>query len=168
MKYNIRLATEEDLPSIIDIYVQGTREDRSYDYADESLDELVSKRQKWWKDHDDRHPVFVAINDTHDVIGWMSLQAIDSRKILNHVGEISIYVDSNYRGIGVGESLYRHMFNFAKQHDYKKLTAVCYPDNPALKLKQKVGFEIVGIHKNHVHRHGLTYSGLCVLEKELN
>lgn len=51
--------------------------------------------------------------------------------------------------------------------DIKKIS-VCYPFNSALHLQQKMGFEIIGTYKKHVHRGGYRDDNLHILEKHLS
>jgi len=165
-KMQIRVAKKEDIFEISRIYQQGTSEGRSYDFPDEPWEVLLKKRKKWFLRHDKRHPIFVA-EIQEKVVGWISLQAFDERKFLQHVGEASVYVHQNFRGNGIGSALFQHLFSFAKKHDFQKIIVVSYPDNPILHLEERLGFVIVGTYKQHVHRGKGEYEDLHILEKYL-
>lgn len=103
-------------------------------------------------------PIFV-YEHQGEILGFLSLSPFNSRELMQHIAEASIYVKRSARGGGIGTALWRYTFAFAHRIGFKKIIAVCFPNNPALKLKQKMGFKIIGTYQHHVHRGGSTYTG---------
>jgi ribosomal protein S18 acetylase RimI-like enzyme len=59
--------------------------------------------------------------------------------------ELSIAVMPPYRGRGVGKSLMHQLIEQARASGYPQLSLSVDPDNPAVKLYQKLGFKPIGI-----------------------
>ncbi|WP_276929406.1 GNAT family N-acetyltransferase [Ferroplasma acidiphilum] len=87
---------------------------------------------------------FVAIYG--DVLsGWCALSPISTRPAYSGVAEISIYVDSNYRGKGIGSALMGALINESEQCNIWTLQSTIFPENQAsLMLHKKHGFRTVG------------------------
>lgn len=84
-------------------------------------------------------------------------------RIMNDYGHLdentpslAISVDEQYRGYGVGTQLMEQMIKLLCLKGYKQISLSVQKDNKALKLYQKVGFEIVG-------EKGAEYLMLCKL-----
>ena len=112
----IRLAVEEDLSAINDIYNQAVNQR----YCTAHLLSLSRGQQaNWFKTHDpSRFPVFVLVLDKQ-VSAWMSLgpYRID-RQALDHVAEVSYYVDKSKRGEGLGTQLLKHAIRKAPEFGF--------------------------------------------------
>ena len=103
----------------------------------------MQEREHWFAAHDPAHyPVFVAV-DEKKVVGWVSLGPYrEDRQALEHVAEVSYYVDEKERGKGVGSSLMGHSMNAASDYGFSVLIAILLNRNPAsIALLLKFGFE---------------------------
>jgi phosphinothricin acetyltransferase len=60
--------------------------------------------RNWFEEHKGRYSVLVAEQDDR-LIGWSSLDPYSHRCAYNGVPDLSIYIDSDYRGNGIGSSL---------------------------------------------------------------
>ena len=139
----IRLALEKDLSTINAIYNQAV--DQKYCTA--HLSPLSQSQQaSWFKKHDPtRYPVFVSELD-NKVIGWVSLGAyrID-RQALDHVGEVSYYVDNRQQGKGLGTHLLKHAILKAPDFGLSVLIAILMGRNQAsIGLLEKLEFSCWG------------------------
>jgi ribosomal protein S18 acetylase RimI-like enzyme len=61
--------------------------------------------------------------------------------------ELSIAVLPEYRGQGIGTALLAHLIE-AAQPCYPAISLSVDPDNPALRLYRRLGFEVVGEHSS--------------------
>ena len=118
--------------------------------------------------HTKADSLFLPIEDQDEILGFVSLNPFDPRDFMQHIAEASIYVKRGARGSGVGTALWEYTFAFARQNGFKKIIAVCFPNNPALRLKQKMGFKIIGTYIKHVHRGDNIYYDLHILERHLD
>jgi L-amino acid N-acyltransferase YncA len=82
------------------------------------------------------------------VIGWAAISGISDRRVYSGVAEISIYVDPDFRGKGVGDSLMNAMIKESELSGIWTLQAGVFPENVAsLKLHRKYGFRTVGVRE---------------------
>ena len=139
----IRLALERDLFAINAIYNQAV--DQKYCTA--HLSPLSTEEQaSWLKKHDPaRYPVFVSELDNR-VVGWISFGAyrID-RQALEHVAEVSYYVDISQQGKGLGTHLLKHAILKAPIFGFSVLIAILLGRNQAsIGLLEKLEFSCWG------------------------
>ena len=94
----IRLATEDDLAAINEIYNHFVEHSTcTYQMTPETME----ARLKWFRTHDEKHPVTVATIEGQ-IAGWGALNAYHAREAYARTVENSLYVrhDMHRRGIG--------------------------------------------------------------------
>ena len=161
----IRLATEDDWPRIIEIYNQGV--DDGYCTADTEHISLES-RKDWFTTHrDQRYPLLVMI-DQNKVAGWSSLSPFrPGRKALAKTVEISYYLDRDCRGMGLGKTLMKTTIDFARKIGHQHLFAILLEiNNISVKLLEKYGFERWGAMPD-VADFGSKRSGLLIYGRKI-
>jgi len=140
----VRLAREEDLISINNIYNQAVRQR----FCTAHLSEIgMDQRRVWFRGHDQNlFPVFV-MEGKAEVSGWVSLGPYrQDRQALSHVAEVSYYVDEKMRGMGIGSRLLEHAIQVAPEFGFSVLVAILLNRNPAsIALLVKFGFESWGV-----------------------
>ncbi|PWU01524.1 MAG: N-acetyltransferase [Bacteroidetes bacterium] len=140
---DIRIATETDLPAIIEIYNQSVI--AGFETAD--LTPLkIEDRNSWFRDHHPEHnPIFVA-SDRDIVKGWISVSPYRSgRMALRFTKEISYYVIEDNRKQGLGTALIEHVVKASKMINAKTLLAIVLDENKkSIVLLQKLGFNLWG------------------------
>jgi phosphinothricin acetyltransferase len=136
----IRLARPEDLPAINRIYNQAVRQR----FCTAHLEPVsLEERRLWFTSYDPKHfPVFVAVDDG-SVVAWATLGPYrEGRQALEHVAEVSYYVEEGKRGKGLGSSLLDHALHVAPDYGFSVLIAILLDKNPAsIGLLQKFGFK---------------------------
>ncbi len=137
----IRSATRRDLASIAAIYNAAVAETTAtFDTEPRSIE----AQQRWFADHDERHPVLVAEIDGA-VIGWCCLTRWSPRRAYDDTAETSFYVDAPHRGCGIGRALKTEIINRARRLGYHTLIARVAEGNPVSEhLNREFGFEFVG------------------------
>lgn len=139
----IRQAVEEDLSVINDIYNQAVNQK----YCTAHLLPLSHGQQsRWFKMHDPlRFPVFVSVLDKQ-VTGWISLGPYRiERQALEHVAEVSYYVDTSMQGKGIGTRLLEHSIRKAPDFGFSVLLAILLGRNQAsIGLLEKLNFSCWG------------------------
>ena len=98
---NIRPANEKDVETIMRIYNDAIlNTSATFDTEIKTLDDRIA----WFRSHDAQHPILVGeINNV--VIGWASLTRWSDRCAYDGTAEVSVYVQKENRGIGVGKRL---------------------------------------------------------------
>ncbi|NMF58593.1 GNAT family N-acetyltransferase [Pseudanabaena yagii] len=168
----IRLAVEADLPAIIEIYNAAipTR------LATADLEPIsVESRRAWFRSHGDRYPVWVMTIGSHDIqsdqneqiIGWLSLQMFYGRPAYHKTAEVSIYIDPNYQGKGIGKKLLDHAIANCPKLNISKLVGFVFAHNSAsCRLFNYFGFEEWGFLPQIAELDGVEQS-LIILGKTL-
>lgn len=148
LSFAIRRATGGDAADVASIYNQGIDE-RIATFNTKHVTE--EDRRNRIEKGGDRHPVFVAtLNDTGRIVGWSSISAYSDRECYSGIGEVSLYVESDYRGKGIGKALLLSLTETAGRQDYWKLMGRIFEFNQASRhLCRKLGFREVGMHEKH-------------------
>ena len=100
-----------------------------------------------WKAWDNDHIKECRIVGRLDgkVLGWDGLSPVSSRCVYAGVAEVSIYVNQNSNGKGIGSKLLKSLIELSEQNGYWTLQSGIFPENvPSLKLHSKYGFREVG------------------------
>jgi L-amino acid N-acyltransferase YncA len=138
----IRSVRDEDIPAITKIYNQGIA-DR---IATLEVDGKAEDDVKRWllDDQPTRYEVLVAESDG-TIAGWAALRPYSHRCAYAGVADLSIYVEREARGKGVGEQLLVALEDRARSNDFHKIVLFTFPCNEAgQRLYRKRGFREVG------------------------
>lgn len=82
------------------------------------------------------------------VVAWGAVSPTSARAVYAGVGEISVYVGSDWRGRGAGRCLLSAVVHASESAGYWTLVAQIFPENiGSLALHLSLGFEQVGIRR---------------------
>lgn len=134
-----RNATQEDLANIVEIY-NSTIPSRMVTADTEPV--TVANRQQWFEEHQaDKRPLWVVESDAHGDVGWVSFQSFYGRPAYDATAEISIYLDPQQRGKGLGQQILQYSLERAPSLGIKTVLGFIFAHNePSLKLFRKMGF----------------------------
>jgi len=80
------------------------------------------------------------------IVGWAALSNVSSRCVYAGVAEVSVYVDSEYRGNGIGDKLMVSLIKESESQGIWTLQAGIFPENiGSIRLHHKHGFRTIGI-----------------------
>jgi L-amino acid N-acyltransferase len=148
----IRLADENDLESILEIYNDAILNTTAvYQYKIHTLE----MRKKWFADKQEaRHPVFVAtINNK--VAGFVTYGNFRAWPAYKYTVEHSVYVHPGFRQRGVAKKLLAIIIETAKQNDIHALVAGIDADNTiSIQLHKQFNFKEVGKIKEAGYKFG--------------
>ena len=135
-----RNATQADLAKIVEIY-NSTIPSRMVTADTEPV--TVESRQKWFDEHSPhKRPLWVIENGNHQVIGWVSFQSFYGRPAYDATAEISIYLEADQRGKGLGKEILQYCIDNAPKLGIKTLLGFIFSHNErSLKLLRQCGFE---------------------------
>ncbi len=159
-----RTATPADLGAITRIYNQGI-EDR---IATFELDPKTQEQVGDWLFHDgeERYAAIVAQSGPHTV-GWAALRPYSHRCAYAGVADLSVYVERDARGKGVGQRLLADLEERAGRNGFHKMVLFALSHNSAgLQLYTKRGFREVGVF----HEQGMLdgrFADVTIMEKIL-
>lgn len=136
--FNLRDATLEDLPKIVEIY-NSTIPGRMVTADTEPV--TVESRVNWFREHSkDLRPIWV-LEEEKVICGWVSFQSFYGRPAYKATVEISIYVDENYRKKGIGRFLLNKAIEVCPGLGIKTLLGFIFGHNkPSLNLFYYFGF----------------------------
>ena len=142
----IRVAVEADLSAIIQIYNAAIPSR----LATADLEPIsVESRRTWFRSHGDRYPVWViTIGDRNiqsdqneKIIGWLSLQMLYGRPAYHKTAEVSIYIDPECQGNGIGKKLLGYAIAQCPKLNITKLVGFVFAHNAASRrLFERLGF----------------------------
>jgi L-amino acid N-acyltransferase YncA len=147
----VRPAEESDLPAVTEIYNEAIRTTTgTFDTEPRS----IADRTAWFRSHDARHPVFVAVVGV-EVVGWGALTAWSDRAAYRATGEVSVYVAETHRGGGVGRNLLGAIVRAAADLEFHTVLARVAEGNEAsLRLHLGAGFRLVGVMREVGNKFG--------------
>lgn len=159
----IRLATFQDLESVVEIYNQGV--DSGFSTFDDfyiSIDRYVSYLTGSKK----RAALLVAVFE-EQVIGWASIDPISERNAYRFTCLGSVYVRKEFRGMSVGRLLKKEKIIEASKLDYHSMICEVLSINKvSIILNLSLGFRIVGEIVQAGYRND-KWIGLIVMQKFL-
>ena len=102
--------------------------------------------EKWDKSHL-RECRLVARSET-EVVGWAALSPVSNRCIYAGVAEVSIYIRSSLKSLGVGKRLMTKLIEESERNGIWTLQGGVFPENKAsIALLKSCGFREVGIRE---------------------
>jgi phosphinothricin acetyltransferase len=140
----IRKATLADLEAITAIYNEAiVNTTATFDTEPKTAAEQL----KWFQEHDERHPILVAVLDG-TVVGWTSLSKWSDRCAYADTAETSFYVEAGHRGQGIGRQLKHAIIEEARRLRLHTLIArVAEGSDASIHLNDSFGFVHVGTLK---------------------
>jgi L-amino acid N-acyltransferase YncA len=102
--------------------------------------------EAWDRSHRKDCRLIARMND--QIAGWAALSNVSDRCVYAGVAEISIYIDPDFRGMGIGDQLMKQLITKSECHGIWTLQAGIFPENKAsIALHLKNGFKILGIRE---------------------
>ena len=155
----IRIATPEDAREILEIYAPYIENTAiSFEYEVPSLEEFRGRIENTLK----RYPYLVAVENGR-IIGYSYASNLKIRRAYDHTAEVSIYVDQNHKGRGIGRALYAELEKYLVRQNifqvYACITGTDRPDDEYVndsseKFHSKMGFRLTGRHDNCGYKFG--------------
>ncbi len=135
---NARLEDAKDLADIYNPYIVGTT--YTFEYTAITAEEMRKRIEETIV----KYPYLVYENENGKVIGYCYAHTWRPRAAFLHTCEVSIYLDQNSLGHGVGTQLYTELFKRLKLLGYHALVAGVTEENiNSAKFHLKYGFKKV-------------------------
>jgi L-amino acid N-acyltransferase YncA len=143
----IREMISEDSSRVLEIYKMGI------DTHNATFETDVPFWTAWDSNHL-KHSRFV-YTDNEKVLGWVALSPVSSRSAYKGVAEVSIYVDTQTHGKGIGSLLMEKAITSSEEHGIWTLFSSVFPENQAtLRLHEKFDFRIIGTRERIAQMNG--------------
>jgi len=145
MSYRHRIATLEDLPTVVAIY-NSTIASREVTADTEPV--TVESRLNWFDEHQPgRRPLWIIEraddnSEKPEILGWISYSNFYGRPAYSGTAEVSIYIAEAWRGKGIGRYALTEAIAFAPQIKVHTLLGFIFGHNkPSLALFERFGFD---------------------------
>lgn len=87
----------------------------------------------------------LVVQHDEEIVGWAALSRVSNRMAYIGVAEVSVYVRTQFHGIGIGSRLMDALITCSEQNNIWTLQASIFPENQAsLQLHLRHGFRVVG------------------------
>jgi L-amino acid N-acyltransferase len=138
----IRRAEKKDVPSITQIYNEAVINSAATFHVEPVT---MEERYEWFSNHDMVRPIIVAQSGDL-LVGWASLSSWNAKPAYDGSVELSVYVDRNARGSGIGKALMEDLIRRAEQGKLHTIISLITEGNEvSMKLHGQLGFEQTGI-----------------------
>jgi len=155
LKLKIKHINTEDWPAIANIYNQGI------DTGVATFETEVPTWKQWDASHIKSCRLAAWIDN--QLIGWAALSAVSSRCVYGGVAEVSVYVDTDSNGKGIGSILLKNLINESEKEGLWTLQSGIFPQNIAsIKLHEKLGFRKIGYREKVGKLHGIWYDNILM------
>jgi len=140
----LRSARREDLDSITEIYNEAIIKTAA---TFDTEPKTVEDQKKWFDDHEAKNPILVAeLNGV--IVGWASLSKWSDRCAYSDTAEISLYIQEEHQGKGIGKYLIEAIVKEGEKTGLHTIIArITEGNESSLHLHRSVGFTHIGIMK---------------------
>lgn len=140
----IRFAKEKDAAALLEIYKQYIDTTVTFEYELPSKEEFQRRICEYSKEY----PYFICTENGR-CVGYVYAHRAQERAAFQWNAELSIYLDKNYHGKGVGRILYEMMFEILALQGIKTVYGLVTTPNPkSTKLHEGTGFQLAGTYHN--------------------
>ena len=141
---NFRPAKESDQQAIMEIYNDAVLHTTStFDTEERTLESQVT----WFRKHKKNHPVLVA-EENGIVIGWSSLSPWSDRCAYDTTVEVSVYVNPEFHGRGIGSELLKMVTEEGKKlNNHTVISRITQGNEISIHLHEKLGYKHIGVMK---------------------
>ena len=140
MEYTVRPMELDDWSEVVEIYYQGIQTNNA------TFNTSCPSFEEWDKAHIEECRLVAQLDG--EVVGWAALCRYSQRECYKGVAEVSVYVDINHRGRGVGALLLGTLVTESEDAGYWTLQSSIMQTNiPSIKLHEKCGFRSVGFRE---------------------
>jgi len=140
MNIFLRPMTENDWPSVAEIYKQGI------ETGNATFEKDIPTWEKWNDGHLPDCRIVATIDDS--VISWAALTPVSGRCVYAGVAEVSVYVSNKYQGLKIGTKILEKLISESEESGIWTLQAGIFPENKAsIKLHENLGFRIIGFRE---------------------
>ena len=140
-----RKAIIGDISSIAEIYNEAVLNTTA---TFDTEEKTIENRTKWLLERNDNFPVTVALFN-NKIAGYAALNPWSDKKAYNITAEISLYVESESRGKGIGKKLIEVIVKTAIQHTqlHSLIARITQGNEPSIYLHEINGFIKTGVLK---------------------
>ncbi|WP_343006219.1 N-acetyltransferase family protein, partial [Intestinibacter bartlettii] len=161
-----RLADVSDTKEILDIYAPYITDTAiTFEYDIPSIEEFRGRIE-----HISLEYPYVVCTYKDEIIGYAYAHRYGERAAFQWDVELSIYLDMNYKSLGIGKILYNKVIEILKLQNVQNIYAcITSANDKSIKFHEKMGFEFIGIFKDTGYKfdkwYDITWFGMRVKDK---
>jgi len=115
---------------------------------------IAPSREEWDSSH--IGTCRIVADDNGKVVGWAALTPVSSRCVYAGVAEVSVYVDPEHSGKGIGLALLEELVALSEVEGIWTLQAGIFPENiGSIRIHEKAGFRTLGIREKIGKQNGV-------------
>lgn len=160
--YTFRMATTDDAEALCAIYAPYIDTTITFEYdrpATEEFRKRIAARDGIWP--------YIVCEENGTPVGYAYASRMYERKAYDWAVELSVYLDVNHRGRGLGRSIYGKLIDLLALQGVRTVFGkVTSPNERSDKLHSDMGFERVGTLKNSGFKLG-GWRDVSIWEKEI-
>lgn len=159
----IRLVTKDDAPALQRIYAPYVNETAvTFEYDAPDAAEFARRIENTLREY----PYLAAVEDGR-IVGYAYAGSFHSRAAYKHCAEVSVYVDREHRGKGIGSLLYSELERrLVRQNVYLLCACITSTErkddahltDASIRFHHKKGYVLVGKHELCGYKFGKWYS----------
>ena len=155
MPYQIRLATQDDVPGMLRIYAPIIEETTtSFEYQVPTATEFWQRVSKVLAES-----AWLVCTADDQIAGYAYASAHRGRSAYQWNREMSVYVHQEFRGKSIATALYMALFNIIRKQGYTNaLIGITLPNEPSVAFHEKMGFEPIGVYRDVGFKNGKYHS----------
>jgi len=140
LKIDIKNIEQEDWVVVANIYQMGI------ETGNATFEIEIPTWQEWNNAH--LRSCRLAAWTENNLVGWAALSAVSDRCVYGGVAEVSVYVELEYNGKGIGTKLLQELIDQSEKEGIWTLQSGIFPENSAsIKLHRKLGFREIGFRE---------------------
>jgi phosphinothricin acetyltransferase len=158
MNYIIDSMKESDWKQVSEIYLDGIKTELA------TFQSEVPTWEDWDKGHVEACRFVARLEDT--ILGWVAMSPVSSRCVYAGVAEVSVYIHSDYKGIGVGTALLDQIIEEAEKQGFWTLQSGIIKENISSRmLHKKCGFREIGYRERVGKMKNGTWHDVVLMER---
>jgi GNAT superfamily N-acetyltransferase len=147
LEVTIRPATQSDLDGLVAVMREVTEEETYL--AAESVVELLDDEEVVLRNDKREFRMFFVATVDERVVGWVHLRSPNFAK-LRHTAELTMGVEAEHRGHGIGSRLMEHGLEWAASNGYEKVyQSLPATNQDAVRFLERHHWETEAIRKAH-------------------
>ncbi|MEE9370440.1 MAG: N-acetyltransferase family protein [Sedimentisphaerales bacterium] len=157
MDFTVDKMKNQDWDEVASIYREGIATGNA------TFETEVPKWEKWDNNH--LRDCRLVAKSKGQVIGWAALSPFSWKRFYAGIAEVSLYVTSSVRGIGVGKALLNALIEESERAGIWTLQGMIFRENlTSLALCKKCGFREVG-HRERISRINGVWRDVILMER---
>ena len=146
----LRFAKEADAENLLKIYKQYIDTTITFEYVLPSIEEF----QRRIREFSEVYPYLICEEDDV-IVGYAYAHRAFERAAFGWDAEVSIYLDREVRGRGIGKLCYKALLNLLKEQGIITVySLISTPNIRSERLHEEMGFVWIGTHKNTGYKAG--------------